>query len=60
MSLILKKKVPFGKNVSISEKMVFFGDIFTEKGLFSGASSQRFLIKGVFFPREKSVIGVFL
>ena len=34
---------------AVSKKRVFFKGIFTGKGLFSGGSSQRFLIKGVLF-----------
>ena len=50
MSLILEKGVLFGEDVSTLEKKGIFLGIFTEKGSFSGASSQRFLIKGSFFP----------
>ena len=42
-------------------KKGIFLSIFTGKGLFSGASSQRFLIKGVFFSSGKiSDRGIFL
>ena len=58
MSLILEKRVLFWEHF---RKKGYFLGIFTEKGSFSGASSQRFLIKGVFFPPGKiSDRGIFL
>ena len=53
MSLILGKRVPFFlENVSSLEKRGIFQVIFTGKGVFCGASSQRFLKKGVFISPE--------
>ena len=50
MSLILGKRVPFLENVSSLEKRGIFKVIFTGKGVFSGASSQRsFGKRGLFF-----------
>ena len=61
MSLILGKRVLFWKDVSTLEKKGIFLSIFTGKGLLSGASSQRFLIKGVLFsPGKISDRGIFL
>ena len=50
MSLILQKKVLFLKEVSGLQKKGLFSGIFTEKGLFSVAPSQRFWKKGPFLP----------
>ena len=61
MSLILEKMVLFLKDVSTLEKKGIFLGNFTEKGSFSGALSQRFLIKGVVFsPGKISHRGIFL
>ena len=60
MSLILKKKVLFWEDVSTLEKKRIFLGIFIDKGLYSGASSQRFWIKVVFFsPGKISDRGIF-
>ena len=50
MSLILGKRVPFFRKCQQFRKKGYFLSHFTGKGVFSGASSQRFLKKGVIFP----------